>query len=65
VWPVERMGEGRNVCKYLVGKPKKRNHSEDRRGNVRMGSNRSQGDWLEGRVEWIHLAPDRPGGGGL
>jgi hypothetical protein len=43
---VARKGEERKVYKVLVGKPKKRNHSEDQGVDGRMGSEWILGDWL-------------------
>jgi hypothetical protein len=57
--PVARMGEKRNACRLLVGKPEgKRPLGRPRRrwvGNIKM-------DLLEivwGGVDWIGLAQDR------
>jgi hypothetical protein len=56
---VARMGEGRNGCRVLVGKPEgKRPFGKPRHkweNGIKMGL---WGDWLGG-VEWIHLAQDR------
>jgi hypothetical protein len=57
---VARMGEGRNVCRVLVGKPKgKRPLGRPRR----RWENGIKMDLREigwgGGVEWIHLAQDR------
>jgi hypothetical protein len=49
---VARMGEGRNLYRVLVGKPK--DHGVD----GRMGSKWTLGR-VAGGVEWIHLAQDR------
>jgi hypothetical protein len=53
-----RTGEGRNVCKALLGKFEEKNHLKDQVVDGRMGSK-----WTLGRsaggVEWIHLAQDR------
>jgi hypothetical protein len=58
---VARMGEGRNVYRVLVGKPKERVHSEDRGVDGRMGLG-----WILRRlagggnfVGLIHLAQNR------
>jgi hypothetical protein len=55
---VARMGEERRLYKVLVGSMKKRDHSEDRGEDGRMGS-----EWILGRlaagVQWIQLAQDR------
>jgi hypothetical protein len=56
---VARMGEGRNVCRVLMGKPEgKRSLGIPRRrwvDGIRMDLR--EGGW--GCVEWIHLAQDR------
>jgi hypothetical protein len=42
---VARMGEGRNVYRVLVGKPKGKRHLEDQGADGRMGSK-----WILGRL---------------
>jgi hypothetical protein len=58
---VARMGEGRNVCRVLVGKPEgKRPLGRPRcrwEYGIKMGL-REIG-WGGGGAEWIHLAQDR------
>jgi hypothetical protein len=55
---VARMGDGRNVYRVLVGKPKGKYHLEDQGVYGRMGSKLTL-ERLVGGVEWIHLAQDR------
>jgi hypothetical protein len=56
---VARMGEGRNVYRVLVGKPKGKNHLKNQGIDGRMGSKWTLGRLVGGAVEWIHLAQDR------
>jgi hypothetical protein len=44
---VARMGEGRNVYRVLVGKPKGKDHLEDQGVDGRMGTK-----WTLGRLVW-------------
>jgi hypothetical protein len=53
------MGEGRNVYRVLVGKPKEKDHFKDQGVDGRMGSKWTLGRLVGGCVEWIHLAQDR------
>jgi hypothetical protein len=53
-----RMGEGNNMYRVLVGKPREKEHLEDQGVDGRMGLKWTLGR-LVGGVEWIHLAQDR------
>jgi hypothetical protein len=52
------MGEGRNVYRFLVGKPEGKDLLIDQGVDGRMGSKWTLGR-LVGDLEWIHLAEDR------
>jgi hypothetical protein len=58
---VARIGEGRNMCRILVGNLEGENHLADHGVEGRMGSKRAlrESGWWGGGVEWIHLAQDR------
>jgi hypothetical protein len=45
---VARMGEGRNVCRVLVGKPEGKNHLKDQGIDARMGSKSTLGRLVGG-----------------
>jgi hypothetical protein len=53
------MGEGRNVCRVLAGKPEGKDHLEDQGVDGRMESEWTLGRLVGGSVEWIDLAQDR------
>jgi hypothetical protein len=53
------MGEGSNVYRVLMGKPKEKDHLKDRGVDGRMGLEWILGRLAGGGVEWIHLAQDR------
>jgi hypothetical protein len=55
---VARMGDGRNVYRGLIGKPKEQDHLKDQGVDGCMGSKWTLGRLVRG-VEWIHLAQDR------
>jgi hypothetical protein len=52
-----RMGEGRNVYRVLVGKPRERDHLKEQGVDGRMGSK-----WTLGRLAW-GCGVDSPGSG--
>jgi hypothetical protein len=56
---VAHMGDGRNVYRFLVGKPKEEDHLKDQGMDGRMGSKWILGRLAGGGVEWIHLAQNR------
>jgi hypothetical protein len=56
---VARVGEGRNVYRFLVEIPKEKSHLKDQGVDGRMGSKWTLGRLVRGGVEWIHLAQDR------
>jgi hypothetical protein len=60
-WPghVARMGEGRNVYRVLVGKPKGMRPLGRPRRRWEDGIKMDLGETGWGDVEWIHLAQDR------
>jgi hypothetical protein len=55
---VARMGEGRNVCRVLVGKPKGKRPLERPRRRWEDGIKMDLAQITCGGVEWIHLAQD-------
>jgi hypothetical protein len=56
---VAHMGEGRNVYRVLVGKPKGKRSLERPRRRWEDGIKMDLGEIDCGCVEWIHLAQDR------
>jgi hypothetical protein len=56
---VARMGEGRNVCRVLMGKPEGKRQLERRRRRWADGIEMDLSDIGWGGVEWIHLAQGR------
>jgi hypothetical protein len=56
---VERVGEGRNEYRVLVGKPKGKRPLERPRHRWEDGIRMDLGEIGRGGVEWIHLAQDR------
>jgi hypothetical protein len=56
---VARMGEGRNVCRVLVGKPEGKRPFERPRRRWEDGNKMDLKEIGWGGVEWIHLAQDR------
>jgi hypothetical protein len=53
---VVRLGEGRNVCRVLVGNPERKHHLEDQGVDGRMGSK-----WTLGRLVGGGCGLDSPG----
>jgi hypothetical protein len=56
---VARMGEGRNVCKVLVGKPEGKSPIVRPRRRWEDGIRMDFREIGWGNIEWIHLAEDR------
>jgi hypothetical protein len=56
---VARMGEGRNMCRVLVGNPEGKNHLKDQGPDGRMVLKWTLGRLAEEGVECIHLARNR------
>jgi hypothetical protein len=56
---VARMGEGRNVYRVLVGKPKGKRPLERPRHRWKDGFKMDPREIGWGGVKWIHLAQDR------
>jgi hypothetical protein len=56
---VARMGEGRNLYRVLVGRPKGKSPIGSPRRRWEDGINMDLGEIVWVGVEWIHLAQDR------